>query len=227
MTAARSLRLAHRGDWRVAPENSLAALAAAVRIPACDGVEFDVQLSRDDVPVLLHDDTLTRVQGIDARVDELDAADLATHGIPTLVEALGMLGSEPFLNVELKGHTHGDTTADILRSFRGEGGTRASITSFEVPSLLAMSESLPGWRLWLGAMALNAASIKQARELGCHGVTVDWHTITPATMAKARAAGIEVVAWTVRRRVSFNRLAQLGVVAQCTEAAALDGDPAR
>ena len=59
MSSGTPLRLAHRGDWRAAPENSLQALVAATRIPGCDGVEFDVRLSRDGVPVLLHDETLT------------------------------------------------------------------------------------------------------------------------------------------------------------------------
>ena len=226
MSGSRSLRLAHRGDWRVAPENTLAALAAAIRVPASDGVEFDVQLSRDDVPVLLHDETLTRVQGRDERVDALDAAELATHGIPTLVDTLAMLGPEPFLDVELKGHTHGDATADALRAARGDTGPRAVISSFEPPSLVAMAARLPGWTLWLGAMALDARSIALASELGCRGIAVDWATITPATARAAHAAGLEIVAWTVRRRPTFDRLQRLGVVAQCVEAAALDGDAA-
>jgi glycerophosphoryl diester phosphodiesterase len=226
MSASRSLRLAHRGDWRVAPENTLAALAAAIRIPASDGVEFDVQLSRDDVPVLLHDVTLTRVQGRDVRVDALDAAELATLGIPTLVDALTMLGPEPNLNVELKGHTHGDATAAVLRAARGETGSRAVISSFEPPSLVAMAERLPGWALWLGAMALNEEAISLARDLGCRGLSVDWATITPASARAARVAGVEVMAWTVRRRPTYRRLERLGVVAQCVEAAALDGDAA-
>ena len=52
MTTGRPLRLAHRGDWRVAPENTLDAFLAAMRIPGCDGVELDVRLSRDGVPVV-------------------------------------------------------------------------------------------------------------------------------------------------------------------------------
>ena len=43
------------------------------------------------------------------------------------------------------------------------------------------------------------------------------------SMARARAADLEVAAWTVRRRPTFARLARLGVVAVCVEAAALDG----
>jgi len=225
MSGERSLRLAHRGDWRVAPENSLAALAAALRVPACDGVEFDVQLAKDNVPVLLHDETLTRVQGRDVRVDELDAAELAEHGIPTLVETLALVGAEPFLDVELKGQTHGDATADILRAARGAAGTRAAITSFETASLAAMAERLPSWARWLGAMALDAPSIALAGELGCRGIAVDAPTITPVSMRAARAAGLDVIAWTVRRRPTYDRLERLGVVAQCVEAAALDGQP--
>ena len=77
------IRLAHRGDWRHAPENSIAALQAALAVPGCDGVEFDVRLSSDGVPVLLHDETLQRVQGRSERVDALRARDLEDLGIPT------------------------------------------------------------------------------------------------------------------------------------------------
>ena len=65
------LRLAHRGDWRHAPENTIPALLAALKVPACGGLEFDVRLSADGVPVLLHDETLARVQGRPEPVSEV------------------------------------------------------------------------------------------------------------------------------------------------------------
>jgi glycerophosphoryl diester phosphodiesterase len=219
----RALRLAHRGDWRVAPENTIAALAAAMRVPGCDGVEFDVGLSRDGVPVLLHDETLARVQGRPERVDALDAAELAGAGIPTLAEALAVLGPGPFLDVELKGDGHGDATAAVLRSARGSDGPRAVISSFEPASLAAIAVRLPGWKLWLGAMELTSSACSQATGLGCRGISVGWGSITPAAIRAAHADGLDVAAWTVRRRATFNRLERLGVVACCVEAAALDG----
>ena len=79
----RTLRLAHRGDWRQAPENSLAALAAALAIPACDGLEFDVRASSDGVPVICHDATLERTHGRPDRVDALSAVALEALGVPT------------------------------------------------------------------------------------------------------------------------------------------------
>src|SRR5215831_19104247 len=72
--------LAHRGGGTLAPENTLAGLRTAAAL-GCEGVEFDVKLTRDDVPILMHDDTLDRTtngSGLVARSDwatlrELDA----------------------------------------------------------------------------------------------------------------------------------------------------------
>jgi glycerophosphoryl diester phosphodiesterase len=207
----------------VAPENTLAAMAAGIRVPACDGVEFDVRLSRDGVPVILHDETLARVQHRPERVDALDAAELATAAVPTLAEALAMLRPDPFLDIELKGDAHGDATAAVLLEARGDHGGRAVLSSFDPPSLAAMADRLPGWTLWLNAMDLAPATLSLALGLGCRGVSVLWGAITPASIRGAREAGLDVAAWTVRRRATFDRLERLGVVACCVEAAALDG----
>ena len=226
MTHTRTLRLAHRGDWRAAPENTAAAFAAAMTVPACDGVEFDVQLSRDGVPVVLHDETLTRVQRRHARVDELTARELAGHAIPSLEDTLAMLPPDAWLDVELKGEAHGDATAAILREARGAAPDRAVLSSFDPPALVAMADRLPEWTRWLNTTDLSPATLSLALGLGCGGVSVLWPAITPTSFRAARAAGLEVAAWTVRRRATFDRLARMGVVACCVEAAALDGDGA-
>ena len=70
------LIIAHRGASRHAPENTLAAFQMALDAGA-DGVEFDVQLARDGVPVVIHDTTLERTGLIDRRVAELSLRQLA------------------------------------------------------------------------------------------------------------------------------------------------------
>ena len=69
MTAHRPLNLGHRGASSLAPENTLAAFRLAREIGA-DGIEFDVQLSQDGVPVIMHDDRLERTSNGHGRVDE-------------------------------------------------------------------------------------------------------------------------------------------------------------
>jgi glycerophosphoryl diester phosphodiesterase len=221
-TRARSLRLAHRGDWRHAPENSLAAITGAMRVPGCDGVEFDVRLSRDEVPVVIHDATLARVQRRPGRVDALAAGELRAAGVPTLAEVLAALPGEAFLQIELKGEDHGAQTAATLRAARGEAPERALVSSFEPATLVAMRDELPGWRRWLNAMDLTPQRLSLAQGLGCHGVAVEWGSITPRALRVAHEAGLEVAAWTVRRPSTVERLGRLGVVACCVEGAALE-----
>jgi glycerophosphoryl diester phosphodiesterase len=70
------LILGHRGASTLAPENTLAAFSRAISDGA-DGIEFDVRLSRDGVPVVIHDASLKRTGLIDRRVSELSAAQLS------------------------------------------------------------------------------------------------------------------------------------------------------
>lgn len=71
----RPLILGHRGASAVAPENTLAAFSRAMTDGA-DGIEFDVRLSRDRLPVVIHDANLNRTAGVDRRVSDLSAKEL-------------------------------------------------------------------------------------------------------------------------------------------------------
>ncbi|HEX7949182.1 MAG TPA: glycerophosphodiester phosphodiesterase [Candidatus Limnocylindrales bacterium] len=217
----RTLRLAHRGDWRVAPENTLAAFRAALERPACDGLEFDVRVSADGVPVVCHDDSLERVQGRPERVDSLTAEALSRLDVPTLVEVLEVAGRRPFLDIELK-VAIGHVLVEALAAGRGPELHNAVVSSFEPAALDGVARRAPAWRRWLNVVVLDRAAIATATELGCHGVAAEWHSVDADAVALARSARLDVAAWTVRRRTTFHRLADLGLDAVCVEAAALD-----
>jgi glycerophosphoryl diester phosphodiesterase len=214
------LRLAHRGDHRVHPENSLAAMIAAMEIRECDGLEFDVRASLDGIPVLLHDDSLERVQGVAAFVSELNAAELAVHGIPTLAEVLERVPRRAFLDVELKADV-GRPVVEVLAAGRGAELQRAVVSSFEVAALERIRGLAPGWPCWLNTERLKSGDVRIARDLGCVGISVDWHAIDPASLARAWAADLEVAAWTVTDPRVARRLEANGVVALCVERRAL------
>ena len=224
--ARRSLRLAHRGDWRAAPENTLDAMLAALAIANCDGLEFDVRGSRDGVPVLLHDASLARVQGEHVSVEALTAERLADYRIPALADVLAAIGPSPFLDVELKGEPV-PAVVDVLEAARGSlvSGelARAVVSSFEPDTLAWLGDRRPGWARWLNAMDLSPTTVALASALGCAGIAAEWRAIDPAAAGRARSAGLQIAAWTVRRRPTVERLERLGVMAVCVEAAALDG----
>jgi glycerophosphoryl diester phosphodiesterase len=232
----RPLRLAHRGDGRAAAENTIAAMQAALDVPGCDGLEFDVRIARDGTPVLLHDATLERVQGVASPVTELEVATLARLGVPTLAEVLAAVGREPFLDIELKAPAN-EELIRVVEAARGSsdalpmgsgssarsGLHRAAISSFDPEVLSWVGARRPSWPRWLNSRELEAATIERAVDLGCESVAVLWRALDARSVAEARASGLDVIAWTVRRRPTFDRLARLGVSAICVEAAALDG----
>ncbi len=71
------LIIAHRGASAEAPENTLAAFQRAIDAGA-DGVEFDVQLAKDGVPVVIHDAALRRTAGRTDNVADLTSTELGT-----------------------------------------------------------------------------------------------------------------------------------------------------
>ena len=217
------LRLAHRGDWRHAPENSIGALAAALAVPGCDGVEFDVRIAADGVPVLVHDEALDRTYGRPGLVEAMTARELEeAAGIATLADALAMIPHRAAINVDLKGH-HDRVVVEVLAAGRGPDLSNSVVSSFMPDTLERIGRLAPTWPRWLNSYHLTNATIETATDLRFQAVSVEFHALDRASFAAARSAGLEVAAWTVRRRSTYGRLQRLGVVAACVEAAALDG----
>ncbi|HHH81805.1 MAG TPA: glycerophosphodiester phosphodiesterase, partial [Chloroflexi bacterium] len=123
------LMIAHRGASAYAPENTMAAFRLAEAMGA-DGIEFDVKLTADGVPIVMHDATLDRTtdgSGEVARrtlneIRKLDAGSFfedsfAGEKVPTLAEVLETLGPDMLLNIELTNYA---SPRDILpeRSLR-------------------------------------------------------------------------------------------------------------
>ncbi|PVM90493.1 glycerophosphodiester phosphodiesterase [Caulobacter radicis] len=101
--------IAHRGLWTRdgAPENSLAAFQAACAKGY--SIELDVQLTADGQAVVFHDDRLERLTGVEGRLRDHTAAELGAmklsgtdETIPTLADALAVIGHRAMVQIELK-----------------------------------------------------------------------------------------------------------------------------
>ncbi len=217
------LRLAHRGDHGRVPENTLAAFAAALARPECDGVELDVRASADRVAVVLHDATLARVQGRPAAAAALTAAALRRLGVPSLADVLAACPPTAFLDVELK-EDLGAVALDPLFSARGlpDGSlSNAVVSAFEPASLATVRRLAPAVSCWLNADDLAPATLDRAVALGCRGISVEWRAIDERTAARVARAGLDLAAYTFTSRRTLARVERLGVAAACVEGAAL------
>ena len=105
------LVVAHRGDWRYAPENSIAAIEHSIAV-GVDVVELDLQLTKDSALILMHDSSLDRTTTGKGKVKDwtLDSirtlrlkngAGLRTmHTVPTLEEALSVTKGKVLVNLD-------------------------------------------------------------------------------------------------------------------------------
>ena len=120
IAAYRGLNLAHRGlHGEGAAENSISAFRRAME--AGFGVELDVRLSKDGELVVFHDDTLTRVAGVEGRVDELTLAELrecrlldTDDTIPTLREVFDLVDGRIPILIEIKEKTGSTAVTEKL-----------------------------------------------------------------------------------------------------------------
>jgi glycerophosphoryl diester phosphodiesterase len=217
------LVLAHRGDHRRLVENTIPALVAGCALPGVDGVEFDVRTSADGEPFVIHDETLARTFGADVAVATTPAADLARLGVPHLADVLAAIPADAFLDIELKVPPTTGFLA-VVRSGRGPELHRAVVSSFDGAALAGVGRAAPGWPLWLNVVTLDPAAVRRAVGLGCRGIAAEQRSVTAGSFASARRAGLEVAAWTVRRRPSRGRLDRLGADVLIVEGRALAAD---
>lgn len=116
--------VAHRGDWRYAPENSIAAIEHSIAV-GVDVVELDLQLTRDSVLIVMHDATLNRTTTGKGRVADWTLDSIRTlklkngcgirtkHTVPTLEEALLAAKGRVLVNLD-KADRYFDLVVPVL-----------------------------------------------------------------------------------------------------------------
>ena len=212
------LVLAHRGDWTTAAENSLEAFIAAAGRPGVDGVEFDVRAAADGTPVVIHDSDLRRVQGVDRAVGEFSVPELAALGVPALTTVLGVLPARCFVDIELKENV-ASRVVDIVA---GAGPDLDFVISSFLPDAIAAVRTLaPSAPTWLLSDGLDRGVVATAEALGCRGVAIEWPALAEETVAIVRAAGLQLMAWTIDDRSDLPRVMRFSPDAICLDPASL------
>ncbi|MEY9938293.1 glycerophosphodiester phosphodiesterase [Streptacidiphilus sp. MAP5-3] len=212
------LVVGHRGAPRVARENTLASIRAALELGA-DWIEVDVRVARCGTPVLLHDATLERLWGDRRPVGALDAEELARlggggvegggGGVPTLragVEPARAAGVT--VMVDVPGPAEGAASLALLR---GIGALDAVVFAGDRAALGLIRDAAPDARIalsWESPLLPRQRILDRIRP---EFLNVEQHRVTPALVRAAHRRGLRVSVWTVDRPARMARLAARGV----------------
>lgn len=214
--------VAHRGWSGGAPENTLAAFRLALSEPNVYWIELDVHLSKDEIPVVIHDGTLNRTTNAKGKVSERTALQLsqvdagswfhpfyAGEPVPTLEQVLSLVYGRSCLNIELKedakeGGLLVRRVVELVRAYRMENSV--VITSFDRRLIEQTKQWAPEFRTGLITDKKPRDLVSQLQSLGASVLSIDYRQVTPQLLADTAAANIGVMAWTVNQPGDLARL---------------------
>ncbi|MGG1658929.1 glycerophosphodiester phosphodiesterase [Brevibacillus sp. NRS-1366] len=205
--------MAHRGWSGKAPENTLSAIRLAMENPGILAMEIDVQLSRDGIPVLIHDFTLERTTTgsglvMDHTLEELKGLDagswfdekFAGERIPTLEEALLAVKGRCTLNIELKATSDmypgiAEKVLELLE--KHDRKQDVYITSFDhelIRHVRKLDQSVETGLIVFGRPVLM---LEQMEEAGATILSMGYPYLTRELALAAMEKGYKVIAWTL------------------------------
>jgi glycerophosphoryl diester phosphodiesterase len=218
----------------VAPENTLAAFRRAIRMGA-EALEMDLQLTKDEAVVVVHDATLDRTADRAGRIADLTLAEvqqadagakagLPGEHVPTLAEVVALVkaegGGRVRLNLELKYHMDRalppppDLERRAVAVLRETSFTsQVLVQSFHhavLPRVGALERSIPTGLLVTQREA-PADPVALVRRHGAHYYAPEFRLLTPALVSTLHGVGIPVVTWTVNEAADMTRLLAMGV----------------
>ncbi len=239
--------IGHRGAAHCAPENTLAGLRLAKAL-GCRWVEFDVRLTADREPILLHDERLERTtdgRGRAARLPlmalrRLDAGrwfarEFAGERIPSLAEAVALLAElELGANIELKaGRGDADCgwiVAGALARLWPPHLPAPVLSSFSPEALAAARQEAPQFARGMLFRRVPRDWRRRAETSGCASIHADHRRLAPTIVAQIRELGYCVLAYTVNEPARARALLNWGATSVISDVphiilAALAGGP--
>jgi glycerophosphoryl diester phosphodiesterase len=228
-----TLIFAHRGFSSIEPENTMSAFQEAEKCGA-DGIELDVQLTKDDEVVVIHDEKVDRTTNGTGFVKDYTLSELKKLDanyifkkqnvkvrIPTLKEVFDWLtGNDLICNIEIKSHEFQqfhleEKVIDFIRRYGFE--ERVILSSFNHYSIVHCYRLAPDVEIallysygiylpWVYAKGLHAGAIHP-----------HYQTLTEEIVQMSHQNGIKVRPYTVNREKDMKRLFQMGCDAIITD----------
>jgi glycerophosphoryl diester phosphodiesterase len=216
--------LGHRGACARAPENTIASLRRAL-LDGAEGFEFDVRMSRDGVPVLMHDETLDRTTDGSGRVASFDRDDLerldagsqfaqefAGERIPELSEVLDEFLGSVALAMELKEPLSYPAFQELADRLRHLDDPELLVASFRPDALASAFEhcpAVPRALILRRGQALPSGDLR--RELALWGVFAREEDIDERFASTCRREALELYGYPVNDPGRAGALAAWGV----------------
>ena len=175
----------------------MAAFKAAIEAGA-DGVEFDVRLTGDGVPVIIHDETLYRTAGVRGRVADMSLDQLSQFDVPSVALLFELFQSNDLaLHLEMKDHETrlAEECCQLVEQYCLKD--RVVFSCFDHSVLQTIKAIDPALKTAALFQPPAAFIIKRARAIGADGLALHHRLATTRLLEEAKQASLKVAVWTV------------------------------
>ena len=209
------LLLAHRGYHANVPENTLAAFEAAARL-GVDGIETDVRLSRDGLPVIMHDRVTPKKRAI-AELTRREIESDVGHPVPVLPDILDAF-PDLLWNIEIKNPEALPVTVPVLKRF--QRARRLLLTSFRHDVVMQCADEL---EIDCGLLLANRPADVAAIIAACSGrpriksIVWDYNIVDDGVLRAVSAAGWGNYVYGAVTPAEHARCATLGLAGLITD----------
>lgn len=223
--------IAHRGAAGSRPENTLASMQKGIEDGA-DWLEIDVQENADGQVIVIHDSDFMKIAGVNLKVWESTAAELADIDIgswydstytaertPTLEQVLELAKGRVNVLVELKYYGHDDRLAERVAEIVEQTGMvgQTAFMSLKPQQVTDMKQVRPDWRTGL----LAATALGDLARYDADFLAVNTATASPGFIDRARDAGRDVYVWTVNDPLTMSQMISRGAAGLITDEPAM------
>lgn len=221
--------IAHRGLSHLAPENTLAAFEAAAKLKL-KWLEFDVMLTKDHHPIIIHDETLNRTtsgkgyvsETLWKQVQKFDAGawfhkQFREERVPSLEEVLYCMKENNLhavLEIKPTPGTDVMTTEKIIETIERhwkEGLKKIIFASFSLASLIRVRSLLPKQAIGIAFHTWDQDCLELAKALECFSIHLNYKLLTPKRMKQLKQSNCQILAYTVNNASLARKLKEMGV----------------
>lgn len=198
------IKIGHRGAKGYAAENTLASFQKALEL-GVDAIELDVFLSKNAIPVVIHDKTIDRTTTGKGLVSSYTATELQNYGIPTLKDVFHLVNNQCEINIEIKEFEAVKSVLDLINSsvFSKD---KILISSFDWNALQEVHFHDEKIRIGVLTETDLDLALAFAKFIKAYSIHPYYHLLTDENSKKIKDNNFKIFTWTVNEPEDLQKL---------------------
>jgi glycerophosphoryl diester phosphodiesterase len=203
------IKIGHRGAKGYVAENTLASFHKALQLRV-DMIELDIHCSKDQIPVVIHDNTIERTTTGSGLISDFTAKELQEFGIPTLEDIFLLVNNQCDINIEIKEF---EATKSVLHLIDSSffSKDKILISSFDWNALQEVRFHDEQLRIGILTETDLALAFSFAKFIKAYSIHPYYHLLNTDNTKQMQEKNFKIFAWTINEFEDLQKIKSLQV----------------